>query len=173
MKKLFCLVVLSLLVCCSAFAMNNESKTFDESVIQELNQSLDETGLDLKRWRCVSVTGRDLNQIILFDKRTVTEPFTDTIDVWKCNYYRGKHSCDVNFCINKKVDTTKHFHFHRWRFDLRRLQMTLLSSSVRNEKKELVYQFEFTPSNQAAFAIEPESVAERTITEARKILKES
>ena len=171
MKRILTLVFLLLLLCSSVFA-KDKGMSEDKAVEQELINLLDECRLDKSRWEYASVIGKDIRHIIFYDRKTITSPHPNEMEVWWCDFNVGKESCGIPKCIEIKMDTSKHYHLNRWKYDLSTLKMTLLSSVTKNNKLETIDSFEFPLGYQVTTTVKPESVAEEVMNRAKKVLDE-
>ncbi len=172
MKRILAIVILILLLCPSVFAKDKGLQE-GRAIERELLQLLDECRLDKSRWEYAAVTGKDISHIFFYDKKTITSPYPNELEVWWCDFNVGKESCGIPKCVEIKIDTSKHYHLNRWKYDLRDLKMTLLSSVVKNNKLETLDSFDFPLGYQVTTTVKPESIGEVIMNRAKEVLEET
>ena len=164
-------------MCSSVFAKDKATKNENPELTAEEQRlfaegvaALIDSKLDLKRWEFVTVSTN--NDYYFIDRETITMPFSDTLEFWECVFRQaGKGSCQSNFCKEKNIDTAKHYHYTRFKYDLNHLKSTITSMSTKDENGKIVFSFNVPIEIQIKTESEvfPESVGEKMMLKAKEI----
>lgn len=176
MKKVIVLLMVLLALSSSVFAKDKADQTkmteAEKRVLVEVLNGIADSKLDLKRWEFVSVDTE--NNYIFIDKETIATPYSDTLEVWECYFRRaGEGSCNSKICKEKNIDTAKHYHYSRYKFDLSHLKQTVTSMSVKDESGKVVFSIDVPSYLQKDFEIFPESMGEKIMLKVKEIAQEN
>ncbi len=177
MKKILVFLMVFLTLCSSVFAKekttDNEKLTPEEQrLFAEAMATMIDSKLDLKRWEFVTISTN--NDYYFIDKETVTMPFSDTLEFWECVFRQaGKGSCGSKICKEKNIDTAKHYHYTRYKYDLSHLKSTVTSMSTKDENGVTVFSLNVPTHIQMETEREvfPESVGEKVMLKAQEIAR--
>ena len=148
-------------ICSSAFA--------EQIDIQKIREAVLECKLNTERWQFVEASQKNA---VYFDTKSITfenPTNNDVFDVWVCYYQLGLMSCNYPFCLKAKIDTSKHYHYARIRFNSRAYTYNLLVDVIRdsqNEKK--LDSYTYSPLVEV---ISPESTLENIMVVVKKHLQ--
>ena len=177
MKKVLIFLMILLAITASAFAKEKTDQTekpklteAEKRLVAEIFVAIKESKLDLKRWEFVTASSN--NDYFFIDKETIATPYSDILEVWECHFRQaGKGSCGFGVCKEKKIDTTKHFHYTRYKYDLSRLKQTITAMTTKDEAGNIVFSFDVPSYYQKESEVFPESLGEKEMIEAKKIIQ--
>lgn len=173
MKKFFIMLTVVMTICSTAFAKTNPEAN-DDALKEYIKTYLDcysGCKLAVDRWEDSGI-GNNYKYLRFFDTETITFRTPDVFDVWICDYMTGKQSCDTDECKEAKIDTAKHYHYARLRFDSSAYTCSLLTIMVKDTQNEKIIKSLTFPSYVDTTAtIIPESMAEATYRSVQKYLQ--
>ena len=179
MKKILVFLMVLLAISSSVFAKDKTTQSGNPKLTEEERREFAEalfviidSKLDLKRWEFVTVSKS--NDYLFIDKETITMPYSDTLEVWECAFRpAGKGSCESPTCKEKKIDTAKHYHYTRRKYDLSHLNFTIISLSTKDENGTTILSFDlpYYMQRQTESRVFPESVGEKVMLKAQEIAR--
>ena len=176
MKKILVFLMVLLAICSSVFAKekatDNEKLTPEEQrQVAEGIVAMIDSKLDLKRWEFATATTK--NDYYFIDRETLVTPYPDILEVWECHFRQAdKGSCGYKSCQEKKIDSTKHYHYTRYRYDLNRLKQTITSMVTKDEAGNVVLSLDVPSYLQKEADVFPGSLGETCLKTAKRIAQE-
>lgn len=171
MKKIIVLLMLLLTMCSSVLAKAEQPPKMTEEEQRQAAEAIVamiDSKLDLDRW--VLVTISENNDYFFIDKETVVAPYSDRLEYWLCQFRpAGKGSCGAPWCKDKKIDTAKHYHYIRYKCDLRHLTQEVTSGVTRDESMKIVDSIDIPLHLQKKNDIFPGSLGEMAMLKAKEI----